>query len=60
VRIFRERQHLKRRSGIFVTFDGVSNVTDDNFVHSSKTEVPRVETEEGTVKEARLEQLEKA
>jgi hypothetical protein len=43
-----------------VRFDGDSNVTDDNLTHSVKTDLPRVETEEGTVKEVRLEQERKA
>jgi outer membrane protein assembly factor BamA len=47
-------------SGIAVTCDGVSNVTDDKLVQYLKTNAPRVETEEGTVKETRLEQLENA
>jgi hypothetical protein len=42
--------------GIAVNCDGASNVTDDNLEHPSKTELPRVETEEGTVKEVRLSQ----
>jgi hypothetical protein len=51
---------VKRRSGIVVDFDGVSNVTDDNLKHSAKAELPREETEEGTVKEVRLGHMENA
>jgi hypothetical protein len=36
--VIRHVQSQKRRSGILVNCDGVSNVTDDNFKHPSKTE----------------------
>jgi hypothetical protein len=38
---------------IVVNCDGMSKVTDGNLEHPSKIESPRVEMEEGTVKEAR-------
>jgi hypothetical protein len=44
---------VKRSSGIVARRDGISNVTDDNVEHPQKTAVPRVETEEGIVKEAK-------
>jgi hypothetical protein len=44
-------QRKKRRAGIVVNRDAGSNVTDPNLWHQEKTEQPRVETEEGTVKE---------
>jgi hypothetical protein len=50
----RSPQLKKSSSGIVVICDGASNVTDDNLEHPEKTPVPRVETEEGTVKEVRL------
>jgi hypothetical protein len=43
-----------------VRFDGDSNVTDDNSSQATKTYLHRVETEDGTVKEVRLEHLQKA
>jgi hypothetical protein len=60
VRAFRHVQLPKGRSGIFVNCDGVSNVTDVNASHPSKTPYPRVETEDGTVKEVRRSQLRNA
>jgi hypothetical protein len=60
VRVVRHLQKQKTESGISANFDGVSNVTDDNFEHPAKTESPRVQTEEGTVKEVRLTQSENA
>jgi hypothetical protein len=56
VRVFRRLQPLNSELGIFANSDGVSNVTNDNLEHPSKTELPSVETEEGTVKVAKLVQ----
>jgi hypothetical protein len=53
-------QDKKGRSGISVTCDGVSNAKNDNLEHHENTECPRVETEEGTVKETKLDQPEDA
>jgi hypothetical protein len=39
-----------------VRFDGESNVTVVNSRQKEKTDLPRVETEEGAVMEVRLEQ----
>jgi hypothetical protein len=46
---------LNRPSGILVRCDGASNVTDDNPEPPEKTQFPRVETEEGTVKDVKRE-----
>jgi hypothetical protein len=53
-RVFRQGQQRKRKWGIVVNCDGASNVTEIKLEHLSKTESPRVETDEGTVKEVRL------
>jgi hypothetical protein len=53
LRVFRRMQPKKSLSGIAVRLDGGANVTDVNLLHSEKTDSPRVETEEGTVKEVR-------
>jgi hypothetical protein len=58
--LLRRGHSPKSPSGIFVICDGASNVTEDNRSHSQKTPLPRVETEEGKVKEVRMQQLEKA
>jgi hypothetical protein len=60
LRLFRSLQQKKSSSGISVRFDGDSNFTDDSLMQYLKTDLPRVETEEGTVKEVRLEHLQKA
>jgi hypothetical protein len=57
LRLVRSSQAKKSLSGISVKFDAGANVTDDNLAHWLKTDLPRVETEEGIVKEVRLEQL---
>jgi hypothetical protein len=57
VSVFRHRQLWKRHLGIFVKCDGVSNVTEDNSEQNSKTESPRMETEEGTVNDVKRLQL---
>jgi hypothetical protein len=49
---------MKRLSGIFARSDGASNVTSDNSEHRQKTLSPRIETEEGTMKEAKFEHSE--
>jgi hypothetical protein len=54
VKVDRQQQQLKRKLGIFDTRDGVSNVRDDNSQHRSKRESPRVETDEGSMKDVRL------
>jgi hypothetical protein len=56
----RQLQNEKSPSGIFVSCDGVLNVTDDNFLHRRKAEFPRAETEEGKMKEVRLSQRQNA
>jgi hypothetical protein len=53
----RRPHSAKSSSGIFVICDGGSNVTDDNLEQEKKTLVPRVETEEGIVKEVSLQKL---
>jgi hypothetical protein len=60
VRVVRWRQRKQNRAGIFGNCDGASNVTDNGLDHPIKTESPRVETEEGTVKEVGLLQIENA
>jgi hypothetical protein len=52
--VFRRSQPLKRPWGIFVRCDGVSDAKEDNLEHPTKTKLPRVETEEGTVKDSKL------
>jgi hypothetical protein len=59
-RLLRNRQPTKSSSGIVLRLDGGSNVTDDNLTHCENTDSPSVETEDGTVKEVRKEQLKKA
>jgi hypothetical protein len=54
--LVRSSQPQKSTEGISMRFDGGSNVKDDNSSHSSKIYLPRLETEEGTVKEVRLEE----
>jgi hypothetical protein len=49
----RRLQFSKRRPGMLMRRDCGSNVTDDNPQHPEKTASPRVETEEGTVKDAK-------
>jgi hypothetical protein len=56
VRVVRRSHPSKRPSGIVVNCDGVLNVKDFNVQHLAKSESPREETEEGTVKEVRLSQ----
>jgi hypothetical protein len=46
-------QWKKRSSGMDVRRDGDSNVTDDNAEHFQKIEFPRVETEEGKLKDSK-------
>jgi hypothetical protein len=41
--------------GISARVEGVSNVNDDNLEHIAKDKFPRAETEEGRVKEIKLE-----
>jgi hypothetical protein len=53
-RLLRTSHSSKSPSGISVRFDEASNVTDVNVLHALKTDLPTVETEEGTVKEGRL------
>jgi hypothetical protein len=60
VNVSKEEQQLKRLAGIAVNCDGVSNATDASLEHLSKTQSPRVETEEGTVKDVRWVQRENA
>jgi hypothetical protein len=43
-----------------VSCDGVSNVTEDNLEQPMKTDRPRVETEEGTMKSLKSAHPEKA
>jgi hypothetical protein len=57
---FRRWQEAKRKLGIVVRCDGVSNVTEDNLEQYEKTDSPRVETEEGTLKLVKLVHHEKA
>jgi hypothetical protein len=54
VRIVTQEQPSRKRFGILANCDGVSNITDNNPGHSSKIDLPRLETEEGTVNEVRL------
>jgi hypothetical protein len=43
-----------------VRCDGISNAKTDKLEHDEKAEFPSVETEEGTMKEAKMEQDENA
>jgi O-acetylhomoserine/O-acetylserine sulfhydrylase-like pyridoxal-dependent enzyme len=60
LRVVKHSQNEKRLSEIVVNCDGVSNVTDVNLEQNSKAQSPRMETEQGTVKEMRLRQYENA
>jgi hypothetical protein len=51
--IFRSGQSSKRKSEIFMRCDGSSNITDENLEQLEKTEPPRIERDEGTVKEVK-------
>jgi hypothetical protein len=58
--VSRRPQFAKRRIGIVVRCDGASNVMDDNLEQYRNAQSPRVDTEEGTVKEAKLMQQKNA
>jgi hypothetical protein len=52
---FRSQQSPKTPCGIFVRCEGASNVRDVNLRHTEKAKAPRVETEEETVKDSKME-----
>jgi hypothetical protein len=54
VRAVRRVQPLNAESGIVFSCDEVSNIIEANAVHPSKTELPKMETEEGTANDFRL------
>jgi hypothetical protein len=60
VRVLSIAQRPKGQSGIVVSRDGVANIRELKLVHPSQTPDPRVETEEGTVKDVRSSQLRNA
>jgi hypothetical protein len=59
-RVVRQTQSATKQSGRAVNCDGVSNLTDFNSLHRAKSELPRVETEEGTVNDLRFLHAENA